>query len=407
MRAVGIVVEYNPMHNGHAYHVARSRDVTGADVVVAVMSGNFLQRGEPALANKWARAEMALRQGVDVVLELPAVYATQNAELFAWGAMACLEALGGIDAVCFGSESGAIDWMLELAERLAEEPEGFRARLREALAQGMSFPKAFGQAVNTWRAAQGLPPLPVDQPNNILGLHYCLALRRMNSAIRPVTIRREKAGYHDAAPTDKRIASATAIRRLWLEAGRLDAVRPYVPETTYAILRREEEAARAPMHWERLYPLLLHQFAVLEADEIAAIVDVDEGLEHRLLRAVRTAPSFEAFLRAAKTKRYTWTRLQRALVHLLLRLTKDRFRALDVRAGVPYLRVLGFTARGREFLRRRKKHLAVPLVTRASQLDHPLFAFDLRAARVYALGYPPEVAAAEWNREFRQPPVQV
>src|SRR5262245_42398707 len=198
MRTVGLIVEYNPFHNGHHYHLQQSLKITDSDAVVAVMSGHFLQRGEPALLNKWTRAEMALRGGCDVVIELPVAYSTQAAEWFGYGAVALLEATGVVDALCFGSEAGDIRPLQRVARQLAHEPAAFEGLMADCLRGGVSYPAAYSEAVRQFMLAAGdaeAAAFPLAQPNNTLGLHYLLALERLGSAIEPFTLRREKAGY--------------------------------------------------------------------------------------------------------------------------------------------------------------------------------------------------------------------
>ena len=177
MKTVGLVVEYNPLHNGHKHHFEAAKEATGADACVIVMSGNFLQRGEPALVSKRARTEMALLLGVDLVIELPVPFATANAELFAHGAISLLDRLGVVDAVCFGSESGDISWMHPLAAALAIEPIAFREQLKLNLSNGLAYPLAYAQAASQYMQKYGFDEIPLNQPNNILGFNYVLSLK--------------------------------------------------------------------------------------------------------------------------------------------------------------------------------------------------------------------------------------
>ena len=215
MSTVGLVVEYNPLHNGHYYHFQQSKKVTGADSAICIMSGNFLQRGEPAVVNKWARAEMALRMGADLVLELPVAYSAQPAEWFAFGAVSALDATGLVDSLCFGSESGDIGWLEAAADVLQDEPAPLRELLQQELKAGVPYPAAYSRAVA--QLVPGADESELAKPNNTLGLHYLIALRRLRSGIRPQTIARTKAEYNQTDITDGRIASATALRKLLFE----------------------------------------------------------------------------------------------------------------------------------------------------------------------------------------------
>ncbi|MEI7027377.1 nucleotidyltransferase [Paenibacillus sp. y28] len=407
MKTVGIIVEYNPLHNGHVYHFRQSRIVSGADAVVAVMSGCFLQRGEPALAGKWARAEMALRMGADLVIELPAVFACQPAEWFAYGAVSALDASGVVDSLCFGTESGDIRRLKLLAELAGREPEELTRLVKARLKEGASYPHAYAAALAHY-AESALPGLTepeqlkmqLAQPNNTLGLHYLIALQRLGSSIVPFTVARQKAGYSQAHITDDHIASATALRRILLEeGGKLEAIQQYVPPSTYRILQREIAAGQAPMHWERLAPQLIGALLSRTPQQLAELCEVNEGLEHRLQKAIsligRTGQNdagsseagyVEQLLAVLKTKRYTRTKLQRMLLHILLGHTKEQINRTTLEQGVPYLRILGFSAAGQQLLKRMRRTAKVPVLSRGAGFDHPVLQLDLRAAAMYELG---------------------
>jgi predicted nucleotidyltransferase len=409
LKTVGIIVEYNPLHNGHVYHFQQSKIVSGADAVVAVMSGSFLQRGEPALVNKWARTEMALRMGADLVIELPVAYSTQPAEWFAFGAVSALEATGVVDAFCFGSESGDLELLQATAKRLHSEdrakaqaaapsdlenddaePSGFRDTIRSRLKSGASYPSAYAAAAgsllgehdNEWLA----------QPNNTLGLHYLLALERLQGGMRPYTIHRHKAGYNQTDISDERIASATALRKLLAEDVNADAIRPFVPAYTWGILQRELAAGRAPVNWESFFRTLLARLAVTGVSELAKLGEVKEGLEHRIKRSLaalhpdKGAP-FEQLMQALKTRRYTRTKLQRMMTRILLDHRKEELSPELLRCGVPYLRVLGFSPNGQLLLKTMRKTASVPVVTKAASHKHPFLDLDIQAATVHASAY--------------------
>lgn len=411
MRTVGIIVEYNPLHNGHLYHIQQSVKITGADAVVAVMSGQFLQRGEPALADKWARTEMALRAGCDLVLELPVAYSSQPAQWFAHGAVAILHATGIVDALCFGSESGDADTLARIAERLANEPEEVGRELARLLKEGHPYPAAYGEAVRRYLRASGAgsdAEYRLDQPNHTLGLHYLLALRRLGSPIKPYSIRRERSEYGQTTITDTAIASATALRQLLSQSGKLTDIAPYVPASTLEILEREAREGRSPITWESFSVPLFHQLHRSNAAELASYAEVSEGLEHRIRRSLSLLPDFqvESLLEALKTKRYTRTKLQRMLLRILLGHRKDELAPSALASSIDYIRVLGFTAKGRDLLRRMKKTASVPVVQSAADGPWPYLAMDARATAVYSLAFRdpnPRMAM----RDYTKPPVQL
>ncbi len=417
MKTVGIIVEYNPLHYGHVYHFHESKRLSGADAVVAVMSGHFLQRGEPAVANKWARAEMALRMGVDVVIELPVAFSSQPAEWFAFGAVSALDSTGVVDCLCFGSESGEIGWLKHLARRLSNEPNSFRAAVKRYLKQGMNFPAAYSRAVQSHLNGSGSPPgsasvadKQLALPNNILGLHYLIALERLNSSIQPLTITRIKAGFHQTDVTDRQIASATAIRRLLFEQKSLSEAAPYIPDFTYELLFREWEAGRAPVGWNSFAMPLFHQLLSKSTDELGQISEVTEGLEYRLKQTLpllqkEAALSVDGLLDRLKTKRYTRTKLQRTLLRILLNHSRERLNTDTLRRGVPYLRILGFSDKGRELLKRMKTTAKAPIVTKVTKIASPLLELDIQATSVYSLAYR-SPSAADMFRDYYEKPVR-
>jgi len=422
VRTVGLIVEYNPLHNGHVYHFQQAKKISGAEAAVAVMSGCFLQRGEPAIVDKWARAEMALRMGIDLVIELPAVYAPQPAEWFAFGAVSALDATGIVDCLCFGSESGEIGWMRRLAREMRDESPDFRRLMKRELKKGTSYPAAYSAAIGRYadeckggrenaEFMRGVPDDELARPNNILGLHYLIALERLGSAIEPLTVARAKAEYHQQDITDRRIASATAVRRLLFESRKPESAAPYVPDYTLDVLRREWANGRAPVGWESFARPLFAHLLNRSAEDLARLAEVSEGLEHRIKLALARIPAdagepVEALLTALKTKRYTRTKLQRMLANILLNREKALLTREELRRGVPYLRILGFTEKGRQLLKRMKQTSRVPIVTRVAKHRHPWLELDLKASAIYALAYG-EVSSREMLRDFTQPPIRL
>ena len=235
MKAVGVIVEYNPFHNGHAYHLQAAKESAKADVVIAVMSGNFLQRGEPALVSKWYRTKMALLNGVDIVLELPYQFATQKAETFANGAVSILDAIG-CHSLCFGSESGDIHSFFQTVDFLDSHKEIFDENIKKNIKTGVSFPKALSLSFQSLSSTETLVSL--DKPNNILGFHYLKALKHQKSSIVPLTVKRKNADYHDEHFATETIASATSIRKaLFASNENNSAIEQYVPDATSRLLK--------------------------------------------------------------------------------------------------------------------------------------------------------------------------
>jgi predicted nucleotidyltransferase len=403
---VGIIAEYNPLHNGHVHHFTESKKLTGAESSIVIMSGPFTQRGEPAVVSKYARTEMALHMGADLVIELPVSYAVQPAEWFAYGAVSLLEATGVVDSLAFGSEAGTLSELLPLANYLAEESSELQTELRRRLALGESFPSAYSAA------AASLLGGPEDaarellrQPNNSLGLHYLISLRRISSSIKPFTVPRTGAGFHDPLQPGASIASATAIRRLLEDKGTPSS---YMPEYSLQILERELAAGRGPVSLEGFSSQLFHLLSTMAAADLQALQDVNEGLENRLLRVM---PQLERFsvnglLDALKSKRYTRTRLQRMLLHVLLKHSRDELSPSILAQGPGYIRVLGFRESGRKLLKQMKKSASLPVIMKPSLLSHPQLERDLQAAAAYAGAFRDPIRS-DIYRDYLEPPVRV
>lgn len=414
LHTVGLIVEYNPLHNGHVHYFKEAKRLSGADTAIAVMSGNFLQRGEPAIVSKWARTEMALHMGADLVLELPVAYAVQPAEWFAYGAVSLLAATGVVTHLCFGTEAGSLDELAPLAGLLAEESRGLKAALAAELAGGASFPAAFTAAAASLAAAEGFPAPAEEarelllQPNNTLGLHYLIALRRLGSRIAPLTIPRQGAGYHDPAPGEGSIASATAVRRLLETDGGLDSARPYLPAYTAEVLAREFAAGRGPVTWEQFRRPLFHQLLLLSPRQLAQLHEVTEGLEHRIRKVLPELPelSVEALLAALKTKRYTRTKLQRMLVHILLGSLQDDMTPEKLAYGPDHIRVLGFSDEGQKLLKQMKATASLPVVTRTPGFAAEGLARDIKASSIYANALP-GAGTFDLLQDYRQPPIRL
>jgi predicted nucleotidyltransferase len=407
LQTVGIIVEYNPLHYGHVYHFEQSKLAAGAEAVIAVMSGHFLQRGEPAIVNKWARAEMALQMGVDVVIELPVAYASQPAEWFAYGAASLLDATGVVNSLCFGSENGDLGWFENIAEKVTHESESFQELVKNRLQSGSNFPAAYSSALSAFTT--DVSENELHKPNNTLGLHYVMALRRLGSVIRPFTITRQKAGYHQQDVTDHQIASATAIRRLLHEEGQLNAVKSLLPAYTHEILQREWGTGRAPINWAPFTQPLLHRLVSSSAEQLGKFAEVTEGLEHRIKRMLpqldfSSIDVFEELLTAIKTKRYTRTKLQRMLLHILLGHSKEELTPQRLVEGPSYIRVLGFSEKGRSLLHTMKRTARLPVITKVTQHRSPYLELDIRATATYALAYN-KINGTDLIRDYAQAPI--
>lgn len=392
MNIAGITAEYNPFHTGHAYQISALKAQLGPDTsVVAVMSGSWVQQGRPAVTDKWTRARMALNGGADLILELPTVWAAASAESFARGAVELLCRCGVIDTLCFGSETGELAPLLAAAECL-DSPD-YPEQLRKALEGGASFAAARQAAVE---ALIGPAGAALASPNNNLGVEYLRALRSLHSNIKPVTIRREGAAHNSLDRTGEGFRSATQLRQ-HLARGEWEAVRPYVPAGNLDILQSAPLAD--PRLGERAVLACLRK---MTAEDWAKLPDAGagEGLPQRLERAGRQCRSLDDFFTLAKTRRYAMARLRRMALWAFLGLT-----AADVPAEPPYLRVLGFNARGREVLKQMKTMAQLPILTKpahARELDGPgrrLFELEAQCTDLYGLFLPQlPPPGQEWTR---------
>ncbi|RPF56097.1 nucleotidyltransferase [Aquisalibacillus elongatus] len=380
MKACGLIVEYNPFHNGHVYHLEQSKQETQADVMVAVMSGSFLQRGEPAIIDKFHRAKAALTSGVDILLELPYVYAVQYADLFAKGAMLQLDGLN-VDDVCFGSEEGNIEPFLEGYDHYLQEKSLYQSTLHKYLDDGLSFPQASKKAYESINLTQG--EIDLSQPNNILGFSYVKAVKELKSSINPRTIRRTKSGYHDPK-IEHEIASATSIRNEILTSQEMtrNAINALPQSTTDQLLAYQQKSG-SWHSWESYFPYLQLIVHTRSVEELSQIHGVIEGLEYRLKQTVQEAENFEQWMHLLKTKRYTWTRLQRMFAHILTNTTKNEVNEFDQLEQAPYLRILGMTDNGRNYIKSIKKDLEIPIFSNLQEHQHDMLNIEERATNAY------------------------
>lgn len=383
MKVVGLITEYNPFHNGHGYHLEQAKLKTGADFVVVVMSGNFLQRGEPAIIDKFSRAEMALACGADLVLEIPAYFACASAEYFALGAVSLLNSLGIVDAICFGSECGDIQVLNEIAEVLTTEPAQYKSTLKTLLAEGISFPAAREGALLSYLREMYMKERDgniskweevLDSPNNILGIEYLKALKKINSSMVPVTIDRITSGYHDQS-LHAGISSATAIRRVIQEvqAGAgcsyrdpdADPLKDQVPDAVYTILKRES-AQSFPVKSADFSQLLHYRLlSAANPEELAEFFDVTDELAKRMWNLRFSYQGLEAFVSLLKTRQFTETRIRRALMHILLGIKGDAvLKSVRSENAACYIRVLGFRKKASVLLSEIKKKSDLPILTK-------------------------------------------
>lgn len=420
MITAGIIAEYNPFHRGHQYHIEETRRQTGADFIVAVMSGDYVQRGEPAIVDKYLRTRMALHGGADLVLELPVIYASASAEYFASAGVQLLHNLHSVDYLSFGSEKAGIKDFEPLVKFLSEELDFYKKQLREELKRGKNFPLAREDALKAYvrkfcpetRIFWGI----LEEPNHILGLEYLKALHRLQSPIVPVTIRRQGAGYHDV-DMDKKYPSASAIRKMlaggeklpaWgkmsvsgekISDGKKEPLEGENAADTRAMLCRamgggageflERWRSNDTTSWESLMPFL--SYTVLMGERPEDIFGFDRDMAARFLKLYRPGMSLPELIGVLHTKRLTDAAWRRALLHLVLHIKKEDylFRAAEI--PVPYARVLGFSKRAAPLLKKIREKSSIPLLQRPAEgktfakdsAAERIFAADVRAAELY------------------------
>ena len=395
MTVCGIVAEYNPFHAGHAHHIAETRRVFGADTaVVCAMSGNFVQRGDLAMMEKYARAEAAVRCGADLVLETPLAACLSSAEGFAFGAVSLLDALGCVTHLSFGAEQADLALLQQAATLSRRQGEA----LHQGLAAGLPYAAAMQQAVS---AADPVAGALLASPNNTLGIEYLSALTALHSPIHPLAIER-KGGAHDSDTPASGLPSASYLRYL-LAGGNTGACRPLMPEASFAVLEREIERGTAPVVRSAVDQAILAHLRRLDAAALLPFCSGDDGLAHRLADAIRDNASFSAVCTAAQTRRYPLARVRRVLLRAWLNLPQS------VPPKPEYIRVLAIGRQGRMLLRRMKGTCALPVVikpvTERSLLEnlHPALARDALADDLYALAYPaPELRVG--GGHFRKTP---
>ena len=386
MKTVGLITEYNPFHNGHAYHIEKAKMLTGADRVIVVMSGDFVQRGAPAVMPKHLRAERALLSGASLIIELPVCFATGSAEYFAQGAISLLNQLGCIDSICFGSECGDLHLLKEIAQLLADEPIEYQAALKQALKEGASFPAARQEALNIYSDKYSEI---LASPNNILGIEYLKALAKIHSKIEPFTIKRIGAGYHDM-DIDGQFSSATAIRsdiyqladvNSSSESIPLTHIQTQVPSSCHELMKKNYQI-RYPIKSDDFSLLLKAKLLSETAGSLSHYLDISPELANRILRLRNDYLSFEQFCDLLKTKELTRSRISRSFIHVLLGITNDWLTAM--KAPASYARILGFRRDHADLLGILKRTSDIPLITSPARAVLADTAYQMLELDIYA-----------------------
>ena len=389
---VGIIGEYNPFHNGHKYHLEASKQNAHADYTIAVISGNFVQRGNVSLINKWNKANMALSNGVDLVIELPTIYSISSAENFAYGAVKILDSLKIVDYISFGCESCDLEVLDKMASVLYKQPTEFTSILKHELSKGISFPKARENALLMYLNDIRKYSNVLSSPNNILAIEYIKALKKLKSQIKPISVKRVNVGYNDLN-INGNFASATAIREM-IKNNKPAGMSKLMPPNSYRILYNSILKGHYVKDISAFEKEILYTLRKMSLKEIANLPDVAEGLEHNIKNAANSCNTIEEFMNIIKTKRYTNTRIQRILTYALLGITKNDMK--ESFKTQPYIRVLGFNNKGKELLSViSRANPSLNIITSVKKYidNNPskqllnMLNTDINATNIYTLGY--------------------
>lgn len=400
MNILGLIVEYNPFHNGHLYHLLKSKEITKATHTVAIMSGNFLQRGEPALFDKYTRAKAAVENGVDLVIELPTLFACQSAEIFSSGAISTLNSLNCVNSICFGSEVGNIDILYTISKILVDEPEEFKTSLRKYLNEGMLFPTARSNSLFDYINKNNLINISKDEllsilnsSNNILGIEYLKSLIKLKSNIKPYTITRINSEYNSES-IDSSICSASAIRKALKSNSDISFMSDVVPLPTYEILKSSIDKNFNPVFDEMFFDII-YSIILRDMDKLDKYFDVNEGIENKIYQNIFISSNLEELNSLVKSKRYTLTKIKRTLNNILLGITKDDMALVKNMEYIPYIRVLAFNDKGREILKAIKNNSEINIINKFSKVSFAmddirfktLIDYDIKASNMYNMIY--------------------
>lgn len=392
MRVTAVICEYNPFHNGHALHLREARAGTGADIVVCLMSGNFVQRGAPAIFDKWARTKAALRCGADVVLELPSLYAASSAEYFALGAIATLNACGCVDFLSFGCETDAPEKLTSLARERAQNKAAILTEVRRKMKAGVSYPKAAGERMSS---------------NDLLGLEYLSALMTSKSTISPYPVKRFGTASHNDPAVHSSVTSATSLRTC-LQDGNFGKIpEGTMPPAAHEIFEAEMKAGRGPVLPEAFETFIFGKLRTMTQEALRRLPFISEGLEYKLKKEAQACTSLAELKKACVSLRYTESRISRILTALMTGVTAEEL--AEKKEEPPYIKILGFNQAGTGFLKLLKGNAGIPYFTQTAKglkilsgKDRLILQKEIYATDLYVLGYPSRtcrIGGAELTRQ--------
>lgn len=359
MKKIGIICEYNPFHNGHLYHISKIKEMFDDSLIILVMSGNFTQRGEASIIPKYSKCDIALLSGIDLVIELPFIFATQSADVFAKTSIEILDKLN-VDYVVFGSETNDINKLTMLAKTQINNKK-YDKLVKEYLDKGVNYPSALSKALYQ------LTDKKIDKPNDILGVSYIREILKLNSNITPICIKRSN-DYNSIELNDN-ITSASSIRYALLNG---DNVKNYVPEYVYDYLKN-------PIFTKNYFNLL--KYKIMTENTLEEYQTVDEGIQNRIKKCIIKSKDLDDLILKVKTKRYTYNKLSRMFIHILCNLKKEEVKKYN---KISYIRVLGFNIKGRNYLNEIKKSIDIPIITNFSRTNDPILDIEMRSTCAYA-----------------------
>ena len=389
-KRIGIIAEYNPFHNGHLYQIQKAKELTGADTVITVMSGNFTQRGDTSLINKFEKAKIALQNEVDMVIELPTIYSISSAENFALGGIKILNEIGNIDYLVFGIEEENLEKLQAIADVLVNEDDEFKRNIKEELDKGNSYPKAREIALKKVLLSENVENI-MQKPNNILAIEYLKALKITNSKIKPFAIKRKNTMHNDEN-INKNYASGTYIRKLFIE-NNFNEIKKVVPKYTYERLLELKNQGNYVTSINDFSDIVIYKIRTMTKEEISQIADVNEGLENSIKLASTTCKTIDEIIDKVSTKRYTKTRISRILTYILLDITKSEME--QAKKNNPYIRVLGINKKCEGILKTINNNKLITSLKKFEENngENQLLNIDKKATEIYTIKYPKSVQA--------------
>lgn len=358
MKVIGIIAEYNPFHNGHLYQINKIKELYPDSIVIAVVSSTFTQRGDISLLNKWDKTKICLENGIDIVTELPFAFATQSSDIFAQGAVQILENLN-IDTLVFGTETDNIEWLKEIAD-IQLTNEEYNIKVKNYTSTGLNYPTATNKAV------YDLTGYKVENPNDLLALSYIKQIKKDKKNINIINIKRT-ISYHTSEINDN-ITSASNIRNKYLNN---EDIKYLIPYTNYNLYK---------ISMNNLLPYLKYKI-LAEEKNLNIYQTVDEGIENRIIKYINESNTYDELIKNIKTKRYTYNKISRMLLHILTNFTKEEAKQIEI----DYLRLLGFTIQGKEYLNKIKKQINIPIITGYKKNISKILDIELRTTKIYSL----------------------